>query len=550
MEQGKDIKWRVYFVYLLLTVFGAAIIVKAISIQFVEGDQWRLKSEQLTTAYINIEAARGNIYASDESLLATSVPVYEVRMDMDADAMKEEIFRKNVGGLAAGLSGLLGDKSPIQYKKDLIGARQRGERYHLISRRVGYRELKQMRTFPLFSLGRYKGGLIYVQRNKREHPFRILASRTIGYQREGIKPIGLEGAYNNYLKGVSGKRLMQKIAGGVWMPMNDENELDPEDGCDLYSTIDINIQDVAENALMKQLIANDAHHGCVILMEVETGEIKAIANLSRDGAGDYFEYYNQAIGESTEPGSTFKLASLMAALEDGLVNLTDSVDTEDGEVKFFDKTMKDSHVGGFGKISVKNAFECSSNVGISKIITAGYAKKPQAFINRLRKMGVGEPLGLEILGEALPSLKSPSDKSWSGTTLPWMSIGYEVTLTPLQILAFYNAVANNGKMVKPMFVKEIRDKRKVIKKFKTEVVNEMICSRSTIEKAKKMLVGVVENGTAINLKNANFKIAGKTGTAQIGYADKSKKISYQASFVGYFPAENPKYSCIVVVNAP
>lgn len=550
MEMKKDILWRIYLIYFLITVLGIAIIVKVATIQFVEGEQWRQKAEQLTTAYINIEAARGNIYASDESMLATSIPIYEVRMDMVADALTDEIFRKNVGPLAAALSGLFGDKTALQYKKELVGARHRGERYHLIARRVSYSELKQLRSFPLFALGRYKGGFIYVQQNKRERPFRLLASRTIGYDREGTRPIGLEGAYNKYLKGVSGKRLMQKIAGGVWMPMNDENELEPEDGSDLYSTLDINIQDVAENALLKQLSAHDARHGCVILMEVETGEIKAIANLAKGESGDYYEYYNHAIGESTEPGSTFKLASLMAALEDGLVNLRDSVDTEKGEVKFFDKVMKDSHTGGYGKITVKNAFEVSSNVGISKIIYASYAKNPQAFVNRIRKMGLGQPLGLEILGEPKPAIKNTDDKTWSGTTLPWMSIGYEVSMTPLQILAFYNAVANNGKMVKPLFVKEIRDKRNVVKKFKTEVVNEMICSKSTLEKAKKMLEGVVENGTAKNLKNTTYRIAGKTGTAQIGYGDKSKKIGYQASFVGYFPADNPKYSCIVVVNAP
>lgn len=550
MDLKKDIMWRVYLIYILLTVFGIAIIGKVITIQFAEGDHWRQRAKQLTTAYINIEAARGNIYSSDESMLATSVPIYEIRMDLAADGLTEEIFRKNVGDLAKGLAAILGEKSAAGYKKELLGARRNGERYHLIARRASYSDLKKLRTLPLFSLGRFKGGFIYVQRNKRQHPFRVLAARTIGYERDGIKPIGLEGAYNKYLRGVSGKRLMQKIAGGVWMPMNDENELDPEDGCDLYSTLDINIQDVAENALLKQLIANDADHGCVVLMEVPTGEIKAIANLSRDGAGEYYEYYNHAIGESTEPGSTFKLATLMAALDDGLINLTDSVDTENGETKFFDKVMKDSRVGGYGKITVKNAFEQSSNVAVSKVIYSSYAKNPQAFINRLRKMGIGRQLGLEILGEAKPEVKNPSDKSWSGTTLPWMSIGYEVSMTPMQILTFYNAVANDGKMVKPLFVKEIRDKRKVVMDFNTEVTNEMICSKSTLEKAKRMLEGVVENGTAKNLKNTSYRIAGKTGTAQIGYGDKSKKISYQASFVGYFPADNPKYSCIVVVNAP
>lgn len=550
MDARKDILWRVYLMYFLLTVFGISIIVKVITIQFVEGDQWRSKAEQLTTAYLNIEASRGNIYASDESMLATSVPIYEVRMDLVADALTNEIFRKNIGALADSLSALFKDKKALEYKRELIGARHRGERYHLVARNVGYGQLKKLRTFPLFSLGRYKGGFIYVQQNKRQRPFRVLASRTIGYHREGIKPIGLEGAYNQYLKGVSGKRLMQKIAGGIWMPMNDENELDPEDGSDLYTTIDINIQDVAENALLKQLKEHDAQHGCVVLMEVATGKIKAIANLAKNASGEYYEYYNHAIGESTEPGSTFKLISLMAALEDGLVNLSDSVDTEKGEVKFFDKVMRDSHQGGYGKITVKNAFEVSSNVGISKVIYSGYAKKPQAFVNRIRKMGVGQPLGLEILGEAKPSLKNANDKSWSGTTLPWMSIGYEVSMTPLQILTFYNAIANNGKIVKPLFVNEIRDKRNVVKKFNTEVLNEMICSKSTLDKAKKLLTGVVENGTAKNLKNSTYRIAGKTGTAQIGYADRTKKISYQASFVGYFPADNPRYSCIVVVNGP
>lgn len=542
--------WRVYLIYFLLFVFGIAIIVKVITIQFSEGEQWRQKAEQLTTAYINIEAVRGNIYDANENLLATSVPIYEVRMDMIADGLTEEVFRKNVGALAESLSQLFKDKTSSEYKKELIGARHRGERYHLIARKVSYRELKQLQNFPIFSLGRYKGGFIYVQQNKREHPFRILAARTIGYDREGMKPIGLEGAYNKYLRGVSGKRLMQKITGGVWMPLNDENELDPEDGSDLYSTIDINIQDVAENALMKQLKAHNAHHGCVVLMEVATGEVKAIANLSKNSVGDYYENYNYAIGESTEPGSTFKLASLMAALEDGLINLTDSVDTEKGIYKFFDKTMKDSRDGGYGKITVKNAFEVSSNVGVSKIIYNCYAKKPQEFIDRIRKFGLGQPLGLEIYGESKPEIKNSTDKTWSGVSLPWMSIGYELSMTPLQILTFYNAVANNGKMVKPRFVMEIRDKRNTVKKFKTEILNEMICSKSTLEKAKKMMEGVVENGTAAILKNSPYKIAGKTGTAQIGYGDKTKPVSYQASFVGYFPAENPKYSCIVVVSAP
>ncbi|PCJ89033.1 MAG: cell division protein [Flavobacteriales bacterium] len=554
MDPKKDILWRIYLVYFIVCLFGIAILTKAVTIQFVEGDKWRSKAENLTTRYHNIEAARGNIYAADGSLLATSIPIYEVRMDLNTEAMTDALFNENVDSLAICLSAIFREKSPEKYKRELLKARKDGNRFHLIKRKVRFNQLKEMKNFPLFRLGRYKGGFIYLQQNKRQRPFRVLAARTIGYDRIGIQPVGLEGAYGRELKGVSGKRLMQKIAGGVWMPINDANEIDPKDGNDLYTAIDINIQDVAEYALLKQLQVHDAHHGCVVLMEVQTGEIKAIANLQKDEDGDYYEYYNYAVGESTEPGSTFKLASLMAAIEDGLVDLDDSVDTEDGTTQYYDEIMRDSHKGGFGKITVKRAFEVSSNVGISKIVWQSYSDNPQKFVDRLYKMNLNKPLGIEIAGEGKPYIKNAKDTLWSGITLPWMSIGYEVQLTPLQILTFYNAVANDGKMVKPKFVKEIRDKRNVIKKIDTEVIDDAICSEETISKAQKMLEGVVENGTAQNLKAASYKVAGKTGTAQIANANYGykydKKISYQASFVGYFPADNPKYSCIVVVNAP
>ncbi|MCB0408880.1 MAG: transpeptidase family protein, partial [Flavobacteriales bacterium] len=388
----------------------------------------------------------------------------------------------------------------------------------------------------------------------RVRPFNHLAARTIGYEREGIKPVGLEGAYTKDLSGVNGKRLMQKIAGGIWMPISDENEVEPQDGNDVYTSIDINIQDVAESALQRQLEEHEADHGCVALMEVSTGEIKAIANLTRNKQGHYYESYNYVIGESTEPGSVFKLPALMAAFEDGYLTLDDMVDTEDGTTNFYDKTMKDSHKGGYGVISVKRSFEVSSNVAISKLINQNYSDKPQQFVDRLYKMNLNKKLGIEIAGEGTPLIKSTDDPSWSGVSLPWMSIGYETHVTPLQILTFYNAVANNGKMVKPKFVKYVKDRGKVVKEFQTEVISNSICSQKTIKMAQEMLLGVVEEGTAKNLKNPVYKIAGKTGTAQIandkyGYKYESK-ISHQASFVGYFPADNPKYTCIVVVNAP
>jgi cell division protein FtsI (penicillin-binding protein 3) len=540
--------------YGFFLLFGIAILVQVFRIQIVQGQDWIAMAESQTLAYKNIDALRGNIFADDGSLLATSLPTYEIRMDLKAEALTDEVFDKGIDSLSLALSDLFKDKSAREYKLELERARKAGERYHLIKRRVTYLELKKLREFPIFRKGRYKGGFLYVQKNERARPFKILAARTIGYDREGQKPVGLEGAYDKVLRGTSGKRLMQKIAGGVWMPVNDENEVEPEDGADLYTSIDVNIQDVAEHALMKQLIKHNSDHGCVVLMEVETGLVKAIANLSRNSDGSYSENYNYAIGESTEPGSTFKLVSLVAAMEDGYLDLDDSVDTQGGQVQFYDRVMKDSHEGGYGKISVQRVFEVSSNVGTSKLIQKFYGKNPQQFIDRVHKFNIHKPLDLEISGEGAPRIKKPKDKDWYGTTLPWMSIGYESRLTPLQILTFYNAIANNGKMVKPIFVKEIRKHGRLVKKMPVQVISESICSKETVKKAQKMMEGVVENGTASNLKNATYKIAGKTGTAQIandkyGYKYESK-VSYQASFCGYFPADNPKYSCIVVVNAP
>ncbi|MBL4624906.1 MAG: transpeptidase family protein [Flavobacteriales bacterium] len=554
MEERKDILWRVYLVYFFMCLFGATIIGRVVFIQFVEGDKWIAKAENTTTKLMDIEAVRGNVYAEDGSLLATSIPIYEVRFDPNCEALSEKIWSENIDSLCISLSGLFNDKTATEYKRELTTAKEDGARYHLIKRHVKYTELKKMRDFPIFEKGRYKGGFIFMQQNKRQRPFRQLAARTIGYDREGIKPVGLEGAYRTELKGIEGKRLMQKIDGGVWMPLNADNEIEPEDGCDIVTTIDVNIQDVAHRALMEQLQLHNAHHGCVVLMEVQTGDVKAIANLSRGTDGEYYEQYNYAIGESTEPGSTFKLASVIAALEEGLVDVTDSVETGKGAYQFYDQVMRDSKYGGHGKMTFGEALVVSSNIGISKVIFDAYSKNPQAFVDRLYKMNLHQPLGVEIAGEGRPLIKSTKDKSWSGVTLPWMSIGYEVQLTPLQILTFYNAIANDGRMVAPKFVSEIQKRGKTVRKIKTHVINESICSKTTIEKIKPLLEEVVEHGTARNLRTAHFKIAGKTGTTQIsndkyGYKYESR-VSHQASFVGYFPAEAPKYSCIVVVNAP
>jgi len=558
-EIKKDIAWRIYIVYFAVCLFGVAIVGKALTIQLIEGGELKKKVQTRTLRDKSIDAVRGNIYSSDGSLLATSIPIYEVRFDPNADAISDVLFAEKVDTLAWSLSELFKDRSPASYRKELISAREKGSRYHLIRRNIKYTQLKQMKNFPLFRRGKYKGGFITIQQNKRAIPFQMLAARTIGYERKDISPVGLEGAYSDVLSGIDGKRLMQKISGGVWMPVGDADEVEPEDGMDIYTTIDVNLQDVAENALMKQLVKHEADHGTVVLMEVATGAVKAIANLKRTTSGSYYEGYNYAIGESTEPGSTFKLPALIAALEDGYVDMGDIIDCGDGSKQYYDRIMYDSNHddGGWGKITVQRILEVSSNIGMAEIITKSYSENPQQFIDHLAKMNLRDKLGIEIEGEGKPYIKNTSEDTWSGISLAWMAHGYELQVTPLQILAFYNAVANGGRMVKPKFVEKITKGRKVVKEIQTEVLNPRICSKETIEKVQSALEGVVSNGTASNLRNADYNIAGKTGTAQIAnnrggvnaYKDKSK-VSHQASFVGYFPADNPQYSCIVVINAP
>ena len=555
MDIKKDILLRTGFVYVLMLAFALVIVGKTIYLQVGERDKW-LKVNTYTMKDIIIEPNRGDIYAEDGRLMASSVPFYEIRFDLKCEGLTDKIFNSTIDSLSFYLSNLFHDKSKANYKNELIRARYNGERYHLVRRKVTYLQLKELKKFPIFRLGRFKGGIIIIQDNRRVQPFVNLASRTIGYQSKGEAGtvVGIEGAYDKDLRGVRGVRLMQRIAGNVWMPVNNGNEVEPKDGKDIITTIDVNIQDVAQNALLRQLKRHNASHGTAVLMEVETGDVKAIANLKMDSLGRYHEGYNYAIGESTEPGSTFKLMSLIVALEDGYVDITDSIDTEEGIVYYHGFPVRDSKKGGYGKITVKRVFEISSNVAISKIITRHYYNKEKRFIERLYNMNLNEKLGIEIMGEGVPYIKYPDDKLWSGISLPQISYGYELQLTPLQILTFYNAVANEGKMVKPRFVKAIRFHGDIIEEKDIEVINPSICSKATIKKVKEMLEGVVENGTAKNLRNASFKIAGKTGTAQIankkyGYKYESK-VSYQASFVGYFPADKPKYSCIVVVNAP
>lgn len=554
MSIKSDILWRVGLIYLAVALFAVFIVGKIIFLQFVDDNRWKEKAENTRIQNFRIPPHRGDIYAADMRLLASSVPFYEIRMDMCTPALSDQIFYSKVDSLAFCLSRLFRDRTTRQYKNWLIQGRKTGNRYLLIKKKVNYVQLKELKSFPIFRRGRFRGGLITSQENIRQRPHRNLAARTIGYttKSQSGNKVGIEGAYEKYLGGVEGVKRMQKLSGGVWMPINGAGEIDPRDGSSVVTTIDIDLQDMVEKALLKQLISSRAHAGTAVLMEVRTGDIKAIVNLT-DTFGAYREYYNYAVGLSSEPGSTFKLPSLLAAIEDGHIDLEDTIHTGNGVFKYYDHIIRDDNYlkGGHGILTVKEVFELSSNVGMAKIITSAYRSRPHQFIDRLYSMNLQEPLGIEIIGEGKPVIRYPGDNLWSGVTLASMSYGYEVKVTPLQILTFYNAIANDGKMVKPQFANEIRNHGKVERTFVTEVINPSVCSRATLKKAKTILEGVVENGTATNLKSESIRIAGKTGTTLI-YNQKTgyKEKSYQASFAGYFPADEPKYSCIVVIYSP
>lgn len=553
MGVKNDIVTRIYISFGLMVVLGLGILGQAVRIQTVQGAYYRDMADSLTTAYLNIEAVRGNIYAADGSLLATSVPIYDVRMDTKVEGLTSTIFENKVDSLAQALSRLFGDYSAREYARKIREARRAGKRNFLVHRNIDYQQLQSVKKLPIFNLGRYTGGLVVEQKTKREMPFRHLARRTIGYAISGVAPVGLEGAFDADLAGIGGKRLMQKIAGGVWIPINDRDEIEPRDGNDILTTIDINIQDVTEAALLRALEHNQADHGCALVMEVATGQIKAIANLGRDvDGGAYYEKYNYAIGESAEPGSTFKLASIMVALERGDIKLTDSVDIEKGTFRFYDRIMRDSEKHDYNNMSVADLFAISSNVGMSKIINNLYGGRPDIFVDGILKLGLGELTGIEITGEGKSVIKNPKEKGWSGVTLPWMSVGYEVRLSPLQTLAFYNAVANGGTLMRPYLVQEIRNYGDLVKRYEPDVMKSSIASKSTIEQAQALLALVVSKGTGKNIQGKQYSAAGKTGTALI--ADNSSgykgKIKYRASFAGYFPADAPRYSVIVVVANP
>jgi len=541
-------------IYIGLVVLGLCIVVKVFLLQAFPDPKALEIARNFTYKINEIEPARGQIISCDGSLLATSVPEYEIHWDSKAN-YDVTLYREKVDSMAMMFSRIIGDRSAGSYRKTFSSARKKGARYALVADRVDFNQLQRIKNVPFVKSGRYKSGFIYVEKSRRKKPLGSLAARTIGLEREDNK-VGLELAYDEFLAGKKGKQMQERIPGGVWKPMTDEYIVEPEPGYDVVATIDVHLQDVAHAALKRQLEAHSALWGCAVLMEVSTGYVRASANLMRNpSTGEYEELLNLAISQNIEPGSTMKLASLMACLDEGLVDLEDTVETGVGIAYFHGKPMKDSNwdKGGNGLLTLEETFEKSSNIGTAKIVKRCFENKPQKFLEKLHEFGLSEPLNIELAGEGKPKLySSTNDIGWSGLSLTQLAIGYESESTPLQTLTLYNAVANDGEMVRPLFAQEIRHNGRTIKRFKPTVIRDNIAKSSTLAACRKMMEGVMEPGGTADwvFKSSPYSVAGKTGTAWINESGSYQANRYRASFVGYFPADEPKYSCIVVIHDP
>jgi cell division protein FtsI (penicillin-binding protein 3) len=557
MEIKKDILWRVYLCFIGMILLGVVVVGKAFYIQTAQGKFWKSMGDSLHLKYMPIDAQRGSIFSEDGNMLSTSIPIFDVYIDFGASGLREKDgkrFRDNIDSLSIKLSNLFNDKPAQIYKSELqLAYSNNNERFYPLKKKITFVEYAQMRDFPLIRQGKNKSGFIFDQRDKRINPFGLMANRTIGLSRDLVnKNVGLEQSYDSFLRGTTGQRLMRYIA-GAYMPVEGA-ELEPENGKDIITTLDTYMQDVAENALHKMLSNNNSIHGTAIVMETATGKIKAIANLGKQTDGTYIEDLNYGIGKATEPGSIFKLATLLSLMEDKYVTQNTIVDCEGGVKYFHGLRIKDSHLGA-GAVTVKNAFSASSNVAFAKLADQYYSDQPQNFINHLHKFHLDVMTGIDITATSgRPTIKNPSNRSWSKTTIPYMAHGYEELVTPLHMLMLYNAIANNGKMMKPYLVNAIREYGVDIKKIQPTVLEENICSNETLLAIKECLGAVVDSlhGTGHKvLFDTAYKIAGKTGTAVTaldnrGY-NKGNKI-YQASFMGYFPANDPKYTIAVVIQ--
>ena len=552
MDVKRDILWRVYLSFILIVLVCILILSKAFYIQQVQGKYWRSLSDSLHQRIEEIPAARGTIYSEDGQMLSTNIPQFDIYIDFRVTPLHEKngfLFRNNIDSLSLSLAALFKDKSAEKYKDDLTNAFNISEGNYELRKKISYREYLALAKFPLFKLGRYKSGLIAQEKNIRLNPYENIGYRTIGLARDENK-VGLEKSYDTVLNGRNGRQLVRAIAGGVTVPVQEgEFEIAPEVGKDIVSTLDVFIQEVTENALKKMMIQNEATTGVAMVMEVKTGKIKAIANLGKVGEGVYVEDLNYAI-TPTEPGSTFKLVTLLSALEDGNVTLNSRLNLEGGVWKVAGQTVFDSEKHGKFDASVLEAFEESSNVGMAKIAMTHYSNKVDVFFKHLSKLRLDSTSGIDLVGERQPRLVKPGSRLWGPTTLPWMAFGYNIEISPIQTLNLYNSIANNGVMMRPYLVNAIQEEGKKIKTFLPTVYNAQLCKPSTIRDLRIALEGVCINGTAKTLfKNSLYKVAGKTGTAKVANGNKGYGEGiFQSSFAGYFPADNPQYTCVVIIK--
>lgn len=565
IEPKTDTLWKTHLVYMLVLLFGVAILVKIILVQTKDSKELVKLAEKRELRVKELEASRGNIFSYDGKLMATSVPVFDVFFD--SQSVDQEIFVSKIDSLSQQMALLIPKRTAAQWKEYLSTAKAEGKRYHPIAKNISLSEYRQMQKFAIFNRGPFKGGIVAEKKTRRTRPYKELAGRLIGYVNENENLyVGLEGAYNDYLKGQNGHQLVRRIHHGDWIPVPSDEDVDAQNGDDLVTTFDINLQDIVESALNNTMITNKAEQGCAVLMEVETGYVKAIANLKLNHeTGQYEESYNFAMAERYEPGSVFKIASMVVLMNHNHnLKLDDKVNIGNGPIHFSNRVMKDDHsFTKNGIATVQEVIEQSSNKGTAVLITKAFMAHPERYVEGLYALGLNKKIGTGIAGEAQPIIKHPDDKTrdgrkiWSNVSLPWMSIGYEVNVTPMHLITLYNAIANGGKMMKPQFVTEIRHGNQTVEKFEPVVLNEQIAPPEAISMLQTMLEGVTQRGTAKRqLKDCIVSTAGKTGTAQycdprLGYSYRDPQTGrrlYNTTFVGYFPADKPKYSCIVVVS--
>ncbi|MBO5729373.1 MAG: transpeptidase family protein [Paludibacteraceae bacterium] len=555
MALRKSIVKRFEIVYWVIVAFFALAVFRMGWIMTVERSSWMAEAKKLEKKEREIVPERGNLYAADGSLITATIPYYNLYMDAKipyfGTKKGQEFFRENIDSLCICLSQKFKDKSSAEYKDMILKARVAGNRrLKIYSKRVSYLDLMDIKGFPLFRAGSMKSGFYYEESSNRENLYGSLARRTLGdtYGSSGRGQYGLELYYDSLLAGEKGIAKGHLVGRANWVFVPEKEAIR---GADIYTTLDIEMQDICETAMRDKLEVIKAKNACVVLMEVKTGEIKAMVNLERAGDGSYFEGRNMAVADMSEPGSTFKTMSLMVALDHGVCDTSDVLNINNGVWMFYNSKMTDHnwHKGGYDSLSVAGILAQSSNVGVSRIIDEYYKKKPMDFINAVLATGFADQLDFGVSGTLRPMLTTPDSKLWSGVTLPWMSIGYATQVPPIYTLNFYNAIANGGKMMRPYLVREIKRDGQVLVSNKPEVAKSSICKSSTLKKVQGMLEGVVEYGTAKTIKSEQFAIAGKTGTAQLGYG-KGGVVKHQVSFCGYFPADNPMYSCIVVVKEP